>query len=465
VNIVKDPQVEDMTLAQRLADGPLSAEEALDVLEQLLSGLAVAHSSGLLHGSISPQKVILAPDGRATLIGFPENDAVAQRLAGSARGPAELAFVAPEQIVEHPVDRRTDLYSLGVVVYTMLMGKDPFGASEGLAPGHVFYRIRYKPAPHVPERMLVGLPTSVGRAIDRVLSKEPGARFADAGAFLQALRADSTLVPAAAPERTKKSKATATAPRGAGRLRKPLALAAGIVVLLVIVGVGVAWAAGGIGGGPGKSVAGAATSSTSDVVAGGPATTLADSPITTAPPVTTTTTLPPSVTTLSTVPATTTTAGQTTTTAHATTNTSLKKATITIASATTVYDGSPNHLYVTTKPAGLSVTYSSTPTDAGIYTITVTITAPGYTGSKKAKLTIKKAKATIKVSGWTGTFDNNPHGAHLDSATGVNGESLASSVQLGASFTKVGNHHATWIFSNPNYIGQSQSVLISISAA
>lgn len=68
------------------------------------------------------------------------------------------------------------------------------------------------------------------------------------------------------------------------------------------------------------------------------------------------------------------------------------------------------------------------------------------------------------MSGWTGRFDNKPHGAQLDSATGVNGESLAGSVVLGSTFTTVGDHHATWTFSDPNYESQSQSVLISISA-
>jgi serine/threonine protein kinase len=145
-----DPQLESVTLAQRLAAGPIEPRKALDILEQLLSGLVVAHDSGLLHGSISPQKIILTPDGRATLIGFPGRDAAAQPLARYAAGAPEQAYVSPEQIVDDPVGRRTDIYSLGVVGYTMLVGKDPFGVSEGVATDNVFYRILYMPAPQAP---------------------------------------------------------------------------------------------------------------------------------------------------------------------------------------------------------------------------------------------------------------------------------------------------------------------------
>jgi hypothetical protein len=201
-----DPELGGMTLAQRLARGPLEPEKALNILEQLLPSLEASHDLGLVHGSISPQKIVLTPDGKATLIDFPGRDPGAQPMPRFGRGAAEPGYVAPEQIADDPVDRRADLYSLGVVAYAMLTGKDPFGQSEGVAADDVYYRIVYKSVPPVPKAVLAGLPASVGPAIDRAMSKEPQARFEDAGIFLQSLRADSALVPAPAPPDPKQVK-------------------------------------------------------------------------------------------------------------------------------------------------------------------------------------------------------------------------------------------------------------------
>jgi serine/threonine-protein kinase len=215
-----DPQLEGLNLAQRLAQGPLEPEKALDILEQLLTSLRASHDLGVIHGGISPRKIILAPGGRATLVGFPGRDPGAQPMARFAKGAAEPGYVAPEQIADDPVGPRADLYSVGVVAYAMLTGKDPFGASEGVAAADVYYRILYKPAPHVPEAALAGLPASVGPAIDRAMAKEPQARHADAKSFLQSLRADSALVPAAAPPSPKEVKREAEQQRREAEQRR-----------------------------------------------------------------------------------------------------------------------------------------------------------------------------------------------------------------------------------------------------
>lgn len=136
-----DPQIEGVTLAQRLTQGPRGPEKALDILEQLLSSLAVSHDAGTIHGNISPQKIILKPDGKATLTGFPGPDAAAQPLGRFAKGAAEPAYVAPEQVQDDPISKRTDLYSLAGVGYAMLTGKDPFGGSEGVAADNIFCQV------------------------------------------------------------------------------------------------------------------------------------------------------------------------------------------------------------------------------------------------------------------------------------------------------------------------------------
>ena len=129
-------------------------------------------------GASRRRTIIITSDGKAALTGFPGRDPGAEPMARFGKDAAEPGYVAPEQIADDPVGRRTDIYSLGVVAYAMLAGKDPFGASEGVAADDVFYRILYKPSPQVPEgRSGRALPASAGPAIERAMSKEPQSRF------------------------------------------------------------------------------------------------------------------------------------------------------------------------------------------------------------------------------------------------------------------------------------------------
>ena len=85
-----DPRLEGVTLADRLTRGPIEPEKALGILEQLLASVAVSHDAGLIHGGISPEKIVLTPDGKATLTGFPEPGA-AQPAGRAAKAGADPA--------------------------------------------------------------------------------------------------------------------------------------------------------------------------------------------------------------------------------------------------------------------------------------------------------------------------------------------------------------------------------------
>src|SRR5579871_6274049 len=110
--------VEGTTLAQRREAGPLPLPEALDYISQVLSALAYAHSQGFAHRNVTPGNIILTPDGRARLTGF--------NLAKSKADPqmtqpgtvmGSLNYMSPEQVRGMTeLDRRTDIYSLGVVL-------------------------------------------------------------------------------------------------------------------------------------------------------------------------------------------------------------------------------------------------------------------------------------------------------------------------------------------------------------
>jgi len=414
-----DPQLEGVTLAERLTQGPIEPEKALDILEQLLESVAVIHDSGKMHGGISPEKIVLTPDGKATLTGFPEPGA-AQPTGRAAKAGANPAYMAPEQILDDPVGRRADLYSLGVVAYAMFTGKDPFGASEGVTTDNVFYRILYRPAPRVPEAALAGLPVGVGPAIGRAMSKEPQSRFPDAKSFLQALESE-TVVVAAVP----------LGPAMVARRRwRPYALAGAVVILLLAIGMGVAY--GGVLGGTTETTVAAivTTPTTQQTAAVDDSTTIATLPSTT------TTTTPSSwsrgswsassTTTTSLSTTTETTLGSTTTTAHragtstnttrasttttrasttttkaptpttaptTTTTQGKSTATVTVNSATVAWDGLNHSVSVSTFPPGLKlvVTYSGSatpPIDPGSYSVVATVSDLNWQGSDTGTLTI-----------------------------------------------------------------------------
>jgi len=409
-----DPRLEGVTLAERLAQGPIEPHEALDILKQLLESVAVIHDSGKMHGSISPEKIVLSRDGNATLTGFPAAGADEQPGVRTPKTAGNPAYMAPEQVLDDPVGRRADLYSLGVVAYAMLTGKDPFGASEGAAGDSVLYRILYRPSPRVPETALAGLPAGVGPAIDRAMSKEPQSRFPDAKSFLHALESE-TVVVAAVP----------LAPARVARRRwRPYALAGAVVIILLAIGMGVAYA-GVFDGSTETTVASVVTTSTTEQVA-----VVDDSTTTTLPLATTTTTLASwsrgawsasstTTTTLSTTtettlgstttttrrvstgttarPTTTTTRPATTTTRPPTTTTLPPKITagVTVNGYSVAFDGNVHSVTYSTSPPGLhcSVTYdgsSSPPSAVGTYTVVATVDAsnPDYKGSDSGTLTI-----------------------------------------------------------------------------
>ena len=136
--------VEGETLAQMLARGPIPTDEALAIAVQVAAGVAAAHDAGVIHRDLKPGNVIVTPDGRATVLDFglarataPDtlsSDAHASTIASPAMNSPTVAgmilgtaaYMSPEQARGRPVDRRTDVWSFGVVLYEMLTGARAF---------------------------------------------------------------------------------------------------------------------------------------------------------------------------------------------------------------------------------------------------------------------------------------------------------------------------------------------------
>ena len=133
--------VEGETLAQRVAKGPLPVEEALEVSRQIAEGLEAAHEIGVIHRDLKPANVNITPEGKVKLLDFGlakalEAELSEQELANSPTLTGKMtragvilgtaAYMSPEQARGKPVDKRTDVWSFGVVLYQCLTGVNPF---------------------------------------------------------------------------------------------------------------------------------------------------------------------------------------------------------------------------------------------------------------------------------------------------------------------------------------------------
>lgn len=165
------------TLEHRLARGPrLGCLEALRIARDVASALVYAHARGVVHRDLKPANVFLCEDGTTKLLDFGLSHVFG--LARGTRDGGTPAYLAPERWRGDAEDARTDLFSLGVLLYEMVSGKLPFSASEkhsaALDPG-------FAPAP------LEGVPRRLAALVASALAREPAARPASAGAFLEEL--------------------------------------------------------------------------------------------------------------------------------------------------------------------------------------------------------------------------------------------------------------------------------------
>src|SRR5262249_38665985 len=125
--------IEGETLRRRMARGQLGAAEALDVAAQVAAALAAAHRAGIIHRDVKPENIMLRPDGYVKVLDFAlakltEQAAPAGDWAESPRGlvMGTARYMSPGQARAASLDARTDVFSLGVVLYEMLTGRRPF---------------------------------------------------------------------------------------------------------------------------------------------------------------------------------------------------------------------------------------------------------------------------------------------------------------------------------------------------
>ena len=189
-------RVNGVNLKLHMARTTMSDQEVIDVTRQVAMALQAAHEKGIVHRDIKPGNIMVAPDGVVKVLDFglarrfkmPETGEVTlhgSTIPGRPLGTAN--YMAPERIAQGPLDPRSDLFSLGVVMYEMATGRLPFaGASPFETVTNIFDK---EPPPLMalaPRR-----PAPMGRIVERLLAKRAEDRYQSASALIDDLKLPS----------------------------------------------------------------------------------------------------------------------------------------------------------------------------------------------------------------------------------------------------------------------------------
>jgi serine/threonine-protein kinase len=181
------PLYEGETLKARLARGALPVPQAAGIAAAVAEGLAVAHRSGIVHRDIKPANLMLGSDGQVRILDFGIAKLAGMQLTRTGERPGTIHYMSPEQAVGAPADARSDLWSLGVVLFEMLSGRRPF---DGDNVAMVAAALVHQP---IPDLMTLApeIPQPLVAIVARLLQRDPVARYGSAEDVVEALGAVS----------------------------------------------------------------------------------------------------------------------------------------------------------------------------------------------------------------------------------------------------------------------------------
>jgi serine/threonine protein kinase len=178
--------LEGETLGSRLGRGPLSPRKAVDAALQMANGLAAAHEKGIVHRDLKPENIFLTRDGRLKILDFgiakltaPKgSDGPISEMTATEPGMVmgTVGYMSPEQVRGEPVDHRSDIFSLGTIVYEMLTGQRAFRRNSSI---ETLSAILKEDPPELTE-LLPNIPPSLERLVRRCLEKDREQRFQSA---------------------------------------------------------------------------------------------------------------------------------------------------------------------------------------------------------------------------------------------------------------------------------------------
>ncbi|HTO74948.1 MAG TPA: protein kinase [Thermoanaerobaculia bacterium] len=225
--------LEGESLRERLAEGPLPQRKAVEIAREAALGLAAAHDKGIVHRDLKPENLFLTREGRLKILDFGLARQIALPAAGDTHSPTAaqisqpgavlgtVGYMAPEQLRGHPADHRSDIFSLGAVLYEMLSGRRAFTGDTAIEAMNAI--LKDEP----PELSASG--PSIAPALERIVShcleKKPDERFQSGRDLAFGLASLSSATPESGAVRV---------PAGGSRWRRRLAVGAAAAAALTL---------------------------------------------------------------------------------------------------------------------------------------------------------------------------------------------------------------------------------------
>lgn len=221
------------SLRERLEDGPLPAERVVEIALQLMAGLQYAHKKGVIHHDIKPTNILFDEVGSACLTDFGISKIIHHSLDIPRSEMMNTAvYAAPEQIRNASTDHRSDIYSLGVIMYQMLTGHLPY-ATESVNIVNLLQQIEHEQP--VPLRNFnPDIPVEVERVVMQALRKEPRERFFDTAEMMEALQTLPSARPTFKQRPSSMSLRLPKAMKRTPRQRNAMLVLRGLIVVTVI---------------------------------------------------------------------------------------------------------------------------------------------------------------------------------------------------------------------------------------